>query len=527
MSEVVSGSAVVTGPAPARPRRDPAHGAGLAGVAGEMAVSLVGLGAGRGLGFVVQVLLARGLGPASFGLYVLATTVLRMAEILGRVGMDTGAIRFVSTRMGDKHAIREVSVGTLAAVLLASSVTGLGLFSAAAYLSERVFDVGTDLVTPIRLIALFVPASAGLAVGAALTRGFRKTRYTVLARDVAQPVVQTLILLGLLVGASVTVESALLSFGLSLAAALGLAVFFLHRLCGGLGVPARAALARGREVVGYSAPLLLVGGIHFFITWLDTLLLGLYRGPADVGVYRAAVQVPLMLPVLLAASNSIYGPTASALLHRGDRAEASVLLRTTSRWLAWLSIPAFAVMFVCAGDIVAVFGEGYREVGPTVLRVFAVAQLFSVATGGVGQTLTLTGHQRIEVYNSIGMVVLNVLLCVTLIPLWGARGAAAAGAVSIIGLNAARMVQVRSIYRMGPFDRTSAWLAGAGIAALLLAWAVRGAVGGILGAGAATLVVAAVFVPAVLWRGTTPEDGRIYRKVRARLDSRSAGTEVG
>lgn len=518
-------SAVADAPPGAPPESAAARaeaGAGLGRVAGEMAVSLGGLGIGRGLNFAVQVVLARGLGPAGFGLYVLATTVLRLADILARVGMDSGAIRFVSLRTGDRRAVREVAVGTLAMLLATSAVTGLAVFLAAPVLSEAVFRVERQLVAPLRLVALFVPAAAGLAVGAALTRGFRRTVYTVLARDIAQPVVQAALLAAMLV-AGLGLSGALLSYGVSLAAAFVLALFFLYRLCGGARVPLAAAAGRGREVLGYSAPLLLVGGIHYVITWLDTLLLGLYRGPADVGVYRAAAQLPLMLPVLLAASNSIYGPTVSVLLHRGERASAGVLLRTTSRWLAWLGIPAFAVMFVCAADIVALFGDEFVAAGAPVLRVLAVAQLFSVLTGGVGQTLTLTGHQRLELYNSFGMVAVNVAMCLVLIPRWGARGAAVASAVSIVGLNAARMAEVWKVFRMSPFDRGSLVLAAGGAVALGAGWAAHAAVEGpVLRVLAAAAAVAVCFGAAVAWRGIGEEDRRVYRQVRERARRREA-----
>ena len=49
---------------------------------------------GRGIQLVAQILLARLLGPAEFGLYVLGLTVFQLGQQIGPLGLNNGVIHF-------------------------------------------------------------------------------------------------------------------------------------------------------------------------------------------------------------------------------------------------------------------------------------------------------------------------------------------------------------------------------------------------------------------------------------------------
>jgi len=66
--------------------------------------------------------------------------------------------------------------------------------------------------------------------------------------------------------------------------------------------------------------------------------------------------------------------------------------------------------------------------------------------------LTMTGREKLEFLNDVGILILNILLNLILIPKFGILGAAIATAVSLILLNIIRVLEVYIFLKMHPFD---------------------------------------------------------------------------
>ena len=59
----------------------------------------------------------------------------------------------------------------------------------------------------------------------------------------------------------------------------------------------------------------------FIIAWTDTLMLGYFMFPDDVGLYNAAVPLAHLLPIVLTAINSLYVPVLSRLYAKDQKEE--------------------------------------------------------------------------------------------------------------------------------------------------------------------------------------------------------------
>ncbi|KRO69871.1 MAG: hypothetical protein ABR83_00445 [Cryomorphaceae bacterium BACL18 MAG-120924-bin36] len=57
------------------------------------------------------------------------------------------------------------------------------------------------------------------------------------------------------------------------------------------------------------------------MTWTDTLMLGYFLEPEDVGAYRVAFKIGTLITFAQFAVNASLGPRISELWSRGDRAE--------------------------------------------------------------------------------------------------------------------------------------------------------------------------------------------------------------
>ena len=117
------------------------------------------------------------------------------------------------------------------------------------------------------------------------------------------------------------------------------------------------------------------------------------------------------------------------------------ILKTTTRWLTYATVPLFLLLVFGAEDIMMLFGSEYAKSGTTVVILLAVRQPTSCSTGGLGVTLAMTHKQKLELGNSLAMVTMNIILNYLLIPRYGAIGAAISSCVSGTAINLIRVVE--------------------------------------------------------------------------------------
>ena len=94
---------------------------------------------------------------------------------------------------------------------------------------------------------------------------------------------------------------------------------------------------------------------------------------------------------------------------------------------------------ICFGNfILSTWGLEFKS-GYSVLVILAIGQFFNVATGTVGTLLTMTGFEKKLLAVNTLFMVLNIILNIVFITIWGIEGAAFAYAISIFGMNFTRV----------------------------------------------------------------------------------------
>lgn len=171
-------------------------------------------------------------------------------------------------------------------------------------------------------------------------------------------------------------------------------------------------------------------------------MLGVMKTTKEVGIYRAASQIPIFLTLVLMASNSIYAPAIAELHHLDQRERLGKIFKTTTRWVFLLTLPISLIIIFSAREILAVFGSAYIEAGVPVIIVLVISQFINCATGGVGYTLIMTGKQHVEMLNDLATVIINIALNYFLIQKYGSYGAAVGTGIALGSVNLIRLVEV-------------------------------------------------------------------------------------
>jgi len=167
----------------------------------------------------------------------------------------------------------------------------------------------------------------------------------------------------------------------------------------------------------------------------DLLVLGIIGTPAEVGVYRVAMQLAMLVSFGLHVINIVVAPQFAGLYASGNKDKLQKLVKISSRVMLLAALPIVIGIFIIGKDFVKlVYGEDYVE-SYLPLVVLSVGQLVNAAVGAVGQLLNMTGHEYVVASTLLRMALLNVVLNFLLIRIFGVVGAALATTVTLSAWN--------------------------------------------------------------------------------------------
>ena len=433
--------------------------------------TLIGRFFGRGISALTQILTARLLGPAAYGLYSIGWTILRLVTELSALGLQHGVIKFGSEYWKkDDKKLKSILFQSVSYSILSSTIFGVLLFFSAPWIADVLFKK-PELEITIRVIATAIPFMGALRVAAAGTRVSQDTRYSIMTEDIGRPAIN----LGLFVGFFLIgwgLLGALWSITLSAVIAVLWTVYYLRKLFpAAFSLPLKT-IDRGGALIMFSIPTALTGFLYFLGNQVDRFFVGIFLPNVSMGIYQAMAQVSVLFAMILGAFNAIFAPMIAELYHQGQMSRLERMYRIATKWALYLSIPIFLVIVLLPIETMCVlFGDIYAE-DTIPLIILSLGQLFNVATGSVGFLLIMTGRQNHWLLLSIMMVALSGVLSILLIPAFGLIGASLATTVSILSVFSFGLLDIYRSIGLWPYDRRigKGLLAGvaAGISGYLL-----------------------------------------------------------
>jgi len=402
----------------------------LLGSSGLMlAVKLLGAASAYALAWLV----GRGQGPEAYGQFELGLTVLTMAAMFSRLGLDAVMVKWLAATRVDGHVgvqrtlARRVSTW----VLGASMLIGGWVWWGKTWLGH---SLGGDeeLWTAV---ACGVPAMALWGLASEMLRGLgRMASYASVQQGVLMALaVASMIVLGL---------DVVLAFGFAL---LAVGVVAVVQVAWSLPTASHAAAVpeayKGRAMLSTGWPMLLGSAMFLVMSWTDTLLLGHFLNESEVGVYRVAFRLAAVITLVQAAVNSYAAPWFAERHAVGDdRGLRQALAQTTGLNVAF-SLPAFVALAAAPAWWLGWFGPAF-EAGAVCMLCLALGQLVNALCGPVMYLLNMTGHERVAQQIVWVSALFNLALNVWAIPRFGILGAAVSTAATMVLWNVAAAVAV-------------------------------------------------------------------------------------
>jgi O-antigen/teichoic acid export membrane protein len=441
----------------------------------------VSLGQGAFLlgGYILQMILARWLGPARFGVFVVVMNVLVWVEITVNNGVPSALQKFLPDQSLSERSVRRAA-GRVQAMI--SIGVFLLFFLAAPWLASVLRDPA--LTAYLRLAFLDILVMGAYAYYRGLLNGWRA--FPQLALTISAYSLTKLVVSSLLVYLGLGVEGALIGNVASSLGGLATGILWSRRRRSPNGTPASQQPFEGK-MFAFAAPTILFTLVSNVLLGLDLMVVKAMLADSDmVGYYGAAANLANAPRLVLLAFSFTLLPSLSHAISARDDEQTRHYLRQTVRLLALVLLPVIALVTSTARPLIAfVYSAAYQPAAPILTVLIFTYAAYTIY-------ITLVSALLAEDRPGWALSIPTTLLPVALGAIWlgtsrlGSLGAALGSLLSVstaagvIGLYVSRRfhpgVSVPSLARIGVAS-AAVWGGGRLLSAIPLAgWAPSAAV---------------------------------------------------
>jgi O-antigen/teichoic acid export membrane protein len=449
-------------------------------------------------------LVARLLGPAALGAYLVAWATIELLSKVGLFGLDNAITTFIarSEAVGDRgrsHALFRLAVWlalSQSIVLAVASVIVLQLCG-------NWFRLERQLITSLSIMLCALPGLALYYINTAISRAMKVMRHDIFSRGVTQSTVTSVaFLLALTVGLEKFAPALAVVAGTAVSGVVALALArSLFRTA-----PTRTAgfyyRAEALRLLSFAANISAYDVLNALIVRMDVIMLACFIGRAPgvtlpvVGIYGAVVEVASGLRKVNQAFHPIFAPLVAGMTVHGEQKRAAAAFSQVAQWMVWILLPLLAVLSFAGSTILSIYGPAFRQ-GSTWLIIVAMA-CGTNAVVGLAETVITVQKPHVNVLNSFITCVVAFIANLFLIRSFGVMGAAFGILLPYVLLGILRHRALRSVFGWrNPWANLGAPSTGA-LVALLPALVCRASVGGVAGEISSSVVFVGVYF--IAWR---------------------------
>ena len=378
--------------------------------------------------FLTQLLLARWMGAAELGSYILAFSWLTLLAAIPAGGYNAAAVRFIGQGLANQdhgiargyihHAIKITLLSSTGIAVIA--VTGIILFPGVPAELRMLFFVafvGIPLFSILRVNNAIAMATSRFALG-------------YLPSNVIRPLLFLLLVWAIwLQDVSLTAD---LAMELQVVALIILAV-----LTSVLGWLSRRRLLSPalpiKDTKTWNRAAMPLLGVELFTNYfqqITVIVCGFFLANADIGIYNVGYRISMLISFTLVAVDAFTAPTLSRYYHSDNRSELirEIQHSTALRFAIALTAVVFLILF--GRWVLSFFGAEFTQ-GYKIMILLALSQLAHAAVGPVTRLLAISGHQKQSMYASAAALILWFGLTAILMPLYGIVGVAVAVFVAL------------------------------------------------------------------------------------------------
>jgi len=408
---------------------------------------------GLGFSYIFTLLITRGYGAKVMGIFALSLTVLQVSSVIGRLGMDTALLRFVSeySSQGIWSLIKEISKKALKIVIYISIFVSIIVFYYSPFIAQHVFHK-SYLSIYFKIISVGIVPIVLYFTNAERLRGLKKIKeYSFIKNMGLNLFASILLFVSFFFVKKIYVP--IVVYVISIFIMLAFSVFlwnknFNQKVINNKNVDdykSKIKTMSYKNILSVSIPMFLTSSLALIMGWTDIFMLGMLKSTTEVGIYRVAFRVAAMTSIALLSVNAIAAPKFAEFWAKDDMKGFKKMAQQSTKLIFQTSLPIILVFWLFPSFILGIFGNEFKK-GVLVLIILTFGQFINAVVGSVGYILQMTGKEKILQYVVFVAVLVNIGLNIVLIPKYGINGAAFASMFGLAIINIIPSFLVKKYY---------------------------------------------------------------------------------
>ncbi len=395
---------------------------------------------GAAIAYAMQVLLARWMGLGEYGIFVGIWVWLIVFGGIAPLGLNVGIIGPLATFRdeGDLARWRGLVLTSVAVTCGAGLTLALGgwlAIAAAPGLFAKAY------LMPLWLSLFCIPLMALSEINEGISRANGWMTTALAPTYLLRPCLliggaSIALATGAELNATLIMALAIFACLATIAAQGGVLVWRVRKL--GAFADARIS-ATPVAWVWASLPIVLAQTFELTTQNFDIIAVSYFLGPENTGVYFAALKTIALLAFVRFAVGAATANRVASLHAAGEPEAFAGELQGAVNLTFWPTLIGAIVIVALSPFLLSLFGEEFANYA-YLTAVLSVGFVVRSVVGPSELYLNVLGHQRACAAVLSGAALLNVVLNILLIPLFGLLGAALATTVSLIGLAASMFV---------------------------------------------------------------------------------------
>lgn len=404
----------------------------------------IAIGISTFLSLILSVVIGRISGPVAFGEYTFVITIANIVTIFLQMGMPILLIREIAKykQQLDYRYLSLLWDWSTNRVLIATLLFFIILSGAVGVIYKQINPTADPLVLFISLILVVVITQS--AIEESKLKGLNLVALSIVPDKIIKPI---LIILAILIfSLYFSIELKVVDF-LTIYTLFSIVAFVLLRGVANNRITPYKKLILRRGVdfkfeevieknIKSSKIFMYIAVAQVINMYSDVVMLGFYVSFEEVGYYRVAVQSTVISTFSSTVIVMLIMPIISSLYVKGDMKKIKEILKKMVLYSVIFSLIVTFSLLLYGKSIISIsYGIDYIDAyTPMIILLFS--QMISAFFGFLGPVLNMTGHERLVLYGISISMVLNIILNMVLIPLYGMNGAAIGSAVTLTIWNA-------------------------------------------------------------------------------------------
>lgn len=405
-------------------------------------------------GFISTIILVKLLNTTQFGVYAFFLSVLSILIIPSTMGIPEVVLREVAknSNIKQKNKLKLVLLWARNATFFCSilSMFIFIIFYNFYDFSKLALDKNIFLLL---CLIICIPLSSINAVRSSALLGLNEPIIGQIIENLVRPLSLLVLLLItlLLIDGTIKAEVGLYIYACSLIISFFTGLYFLIKKTPNFGSEKIEVTFKDTLFLTKSAlPLAFISGLYIVSQQIDLILLGFISTVENLAIYKIAIQLSVLIIFGQQVLRAVVAPKFSKLWDEGKIIDLQRISIISSRVSLFSAIVIFYVFYLFGEYILKYFfGEHYLSAYIPML-IICGAQIINAATGSTGLLLNMCGKEKQSIFGLIIGCVVNLLVSIILIPIYGVVGAAIGTASGIIVCNILLWIAVRKNLKIRP-----------------------------------------------------------------------------